>query len=139
MPSLEHFCTFEGDLGMKVIGKTPGGMRIDFPFEGTATGPHWEGERPVRGVDYATVRGDGNMDLDIRAVIGEKREAVAYRGSGVSIAYPDNSADPKELITFQTANEDLAWLNSEIGVVFGRGEAGKLSLELYLVKGPQGS
>ena len=75
MPELEHFCTFEGDLGMKVIGKTPGGMRIDFPFEGTATGPHWEGERPVRGVDYATVRGDGNMDLDIRAVIGEKREA----------------------------------------------------------------
>ena len=134
MPELEHFCTFEGDLGMKVIGKTPGGMRIDFPFEGTATGPHWEGERPVSGVDYATVRGDGNMDLDIRAVIGEKREAVAYRGSGVSIAHPDNSADPKELITFQTANEDLAWLNSEVGVVFGHGEAGKLSLEFYLVR-----
>jgi hypothetical protein len=134
MPELEHFCTFEGDLGMNVIGRTPGGMRIDFPFEGTATGPHWEGERPVRGVDYATVRGDGNMDLDIRAVIGEKREAVAYRGSGVSIAHPDNSADPKELITFQTANEDLAWLNNEVGVVFGHGEAGKLSLEFYLVK-----
>lgn len=134
MPELEHFCTFEGDLGMKVIGKTPGGMRIDFPFEGTAAGPHWEGERPVRGVDYATVRGDGNMDLDIRAVIGEKREAVAYRGSGVSIANPDNSADPKELVTFQTANEDLAWLNNEIAVVFGHGEAGKLSLTFYLVK-----
>ena len=134
MPELEHFCTFEGDLGMKVIGKTPGGMRIDFPFEGTATGPHWEGERPVRGVDYATVRDDGNMDLDIRAVIGEKREAVAYRGSGVSIANPDNSADPKELVTFQTASEDLAWLNNEIAVVVGHGEAGKLNLEFYLVR-----
>ena len=134
MPELEHFCTFEGDLGMEVIGKTPGGMRIDFPFEGTATGPHWEGERVVSGVDYATVRGDGNMDLDIRAVIGEKREAVSYRGSGVSIANPDNSADPKELVTFQTGNEDLAWLNNEIAVVFGHGEDGKLSLEFYLVK-----
>ena len=134
MPELEHFCTFEGNLGMKVLGKTPGGMRIDFPFEGTATSPHWEGERPVAGVDYATVRGDGNMDLDIRAVIGEKREAVAYRGSGVSIANPDNSADPRELITFQTANEDLAWLNNEIGVVLGHGESGKLNLEFYLVR-----
>lgn len=134
MPSLEHFCSFEGDLGMQVIGKAPGGMRIDFPFEGSATSPHWDGERPVRGVDYATVRSDGNMDLDIRAVIGEKREAVSYRGSGVSIAHPDNSADPKELVTFETANEDLSWLNNEIGVVFGHGEAGKLTLEFYLVR-----
>lgn len=134
MPSLDHFCSFEGDLGMQVIGKTPGGMRIDFPFEGTATSPHWEGERPVRGVDYATVRDDGNMNLDIRAVIGEKKEAVGYRGSGVSIANPDRSADPRELVSFETANEDLAWLNDEVAAVFGHGEAGKLTLEFYLVK-----
>ena len=134
MPSLEHFCSFQGDLGMQIIGKTPGGVRIDFPFEGTATSPHWDGERPVRGVDYATVRDDGNMNLDIRAVIGEKKEAVSYRGSGVSIANPDRSADPKELVSFETANEDLAWLNDEVAVVFGHGEAGKLTLEFYLVK-----
>ncbi len=134
MPSLEHFCSFEGDLGMQVIGKTPGGMRIDFPFEGTANGPHWEGERPINGVDYATVRADGNMSLDIRGVIGEKREAVSYRGSGVSIANPDRSADPKELVTFETANEDLAWLNDEVAVVFGHGEGGRLALDFYLVR-----
>ena len=134
MPSLEHLCHFEGELGMQVIGKTPAGTRIDFPFEGTATGPHWEGERPVRGVDYATVREDGNMNLDIRAVIGEKRESVSYRGSGVSIANPDRSADPKELVSFETANEDLAWLNDEVAVVFGHGEAGRLTLDFYLVR-----
>ena len=45
MPSLEHFCTITATLeNMKVIGSVPSGMRIDFPFEGTATGPHWEGE-----------------------------------------------------------------------------------------------
>lgn len=109
-------------------------MRIDFPFEGTATGPHWEGERSVRGVDYVTVRSDGNMILDIRGVIGDKKEAVSYRGMGVSIANPDRSADPKELITFATANEDLAWLNDEIAVAFGHGEGGKLELEIYLVR-----
>ena len=134
MPSLEEFCTIEAELGMNVIGKVPGGMRIDFPFEGAATGSHWEGERPVRGVDYVTVRSDGNMALDVHAVIGEKREAVSYRGNGVSIVNPDQSADPKELITFETGNEDLAWLNNEIGVAFGHGEDGKITLRIYLVK-----
>jgi hypothetical protein len=134
MPSLEKFCTITADMGMRVMGNTPAGMRIDFPFQGTAVGPHWEGERPVSGIDYVTVRGDGNMDLDIHASIGEKRETVAYRGTGVSIANPDKSAEPRELLTFQTGNEDLSWLNNEIGVAFGRGESGKLTVEVYLVK-----
>jgi len=134
MPSLERFCTVEGDLGMNVIGKAPIGMRIDFPFQGMATSEHWEGERPVRGVDYVTVRGDGNMSLDIRATIGEKREAVSYRGSGVSIANEDRSADPKELIVFETGNEELAWLNDEVGVAFGHGAEGKIKLEIYLIR-----
>lgn len=134
MPSLEKFCSIEADLGMEVIGGGPVGMRIDFPFTGVATSEHWDGERPVKGVDYTTVRGDGNMALDIRAVIGEKREAVSYRAGGVSISNPDRSADPKELVTFHTGNEDLAWLNTEIGVAFGHGEEAKLSLDVYLVK-----
>lgn len=134
MPSLEKFCSIEAELGMEIIGSGPGGMRIDFPFTGVATSEHWDGERSVKGVDYTTVRGDGNMDLDIRAVIGEKREAISYSGGGVSIANPDQSADPKELITFHTGNEDMVWLNTEIGVAFGHGEAGKISLDIYLVK-----
>ncbi|MEA1901925.1 MAG: DUF3237 family protein [Actinomycetota bacterium] len=134
MPSLEEFCKIEADLGMNVIGKAPAGMRIDFPFKGTATSSHWDGERPVRGVDYVTMRSDGNMVLDIHATIGEKRDAVSYSGSGVSIANPDQSADPKELITFETGNEGLAWLNNEIGVAFGHGEGGKISLTVYIVR-----
>ena len=134
MPSLEKFCSVEGDLGMNVIGKTPAGMRIDFPFQGTATSEHWEGERAVVGVDYVTVREDGNMILDIHATIGEKREAVAYTGRGISIANEDRSADPKELIVFETGNEDLAWLNNEVGVAFGHGAGGRISLEIFLIK-----
>ena len=55
-----------------------------------------------------TVRSDGNMDLEIYATIGEGRETVSYRAPGISIANPDRSASPKELIAFQTGNEDLA-------------------------------
>jgi hypothetical protein len=134
MPSIEKFCTVEADLGRNVIGKAPTGMRIDFPFEGTATSEHWDGERPVRGVDYVTVRSDGNMTLDIHATIGEKRESVSYRAIGVSIANEDQSADPKELIVFETGNEDLAWLNDEVAVAFGHGAGGKITLDIYLIR-----
>jgi hypothetical protein len=135
VPSLEEFCTVKADLGMTVIGDAPAGMRIDFPFEGVATSPHWEGERPLKGMDYVTVRSDGNMVLDIHGTIGEKRESVAYNGIGVSIANPDRSADPRELVVFQTGNEELAWLNDEVGVVLGHGEAGKIELTFYVVRG----
>lgn len=134
MPSLEKFCSVEATLGMNVIGRTPAGMRIDFPFEGVATSEHWEGEWPVKGMDYVTVRDDGNMILDVRATIGEKREQVSYTATGVSIANEDQSADPKELIVFATGNEDLAWLNNEVGVAFGHGEGGKISLVIHLAK-----
>jgi len=117
----------------RMLGHVPAGTRIDFPFEGSAIGPHWEGDRVVRGVDYVTVRGDGNMDLDIRGVIGEKRESVAYRAGGVSIAHEDKTASPQELITFQTGNEDLAWLNSVVGVGLGRGGS-ELELSVYIVR-----
>lgn len=120
-------------MAPRMIGRTPAGTRIDFPFEGTATSPHWEGERSVRGVDYVTVRADGNMDLDIHGTIGEKKETIAYRATGVSIAHEDQTASPQELIVFQTGNEDLAWLNSRVGVGLGHGGA-DLELTIYLVR-----
>ena len=133
MPDLELFCTVEASMTPRMIGHVPAGTRIDFPFEGTATGPHWDGERPVRGIDYVTVRSDGNMDLEIRGAIGEKRETVSYRAGGVSIAHEDKTASPQELITFQTGNEDLAWLNTVIGIGLGRGGA-QLELAIYVVR-----
>lgn len=134
MPELEPFCTIEAQMTPRMVGRTPAGVRIDFPFQGVATSPHWEGERPVNGVDYSTVRGDGNMDLDIHAVIGEKRESVGYRATGVSVVQEDQSAEINELITFQTGNDDLAWLNNRIGVAIGRGAEGKLNLDVYLIE-----
>ena len=134
MPELELLCKIEAEMTLRMVGRTPGGTRIDFPFQGTATGPHWEGERPVSGTDFATIRADGNMDLDIHGVIGEKRESVGYRATGVSVVQEDQSAEINELLTFQTGNEDLSWLNDRIGVAIGTGAAGKLSLQVYLVE-----
>jgi hypothetical protein len=134
MPSLEHFCTVTASMKPRMLGKMPSGVRIDFPFEGTATSPHWEGERPVQGIDYVTVRGDGHMDLEIHGTIGAKRETVAYRATGVSVVVSDTEAHPQELITFQTGNEDLAWLNTAVGVGLGGGEAGALTLDIHIIR-----
>lgn len=134
MPSLEPFCSITGRLEMNVIGRTPGGMRIDFPFVGSATSGHWEGERPVSGTDYVTVRSDSHMDLDIHAVIGDGRQKVSYSATGVSIAGEERgSAFPRELITFETADENLGFLNTAIGVGLGSATDGTLRLEIYLV------
>jgi len=134
VPNLEEFCQITATMAPRMLGKMPSGTRIDFPFEGTATSSHWEGERPVRGIDFVSVRSDGHMDLDIRATIGEKRETIAYRGSGVSIAVSPTEAHPQELITFQTGNEDLAWLNTAVGVGLGGAEGGNISLTIYVIR-----
>jgi len=134
MPDLERFCTISASLAMEVIGPTPGGMRVDFPFTGTATGPHWEGEWPVKGVDYVTIRSDNNLALDIRATIGEGRDVIAYRGSGVSIRLDEKTAEPYELLTFETAGERFSWLNTCIAVGLGRGEGMDLTIDFYVVR-----
>jgi hypothetical protein len=134
MPNLEEFCQIKASMAPRMLGKMPQGTRIDFPFEGTATSAHWEGERTVKGVDYVTVRLDGHMDLDIRATIGEKRETVAYRGAGVSIVKSPTEALPQELLTFQTGNEDLSWLNTAVGVGLGSGEGGAIGITIYIVR-----
>lgn len=134
MPSLEEFCTITATLRPRMLGKTPAGVRIDFAFEGTAEGPHWEGARPVSGVDYATVRADGNLDLQIRGVIGEGRQTVSYQATGVSIMQSKTEALPRELLTFQTSDEALAWLNTSVGVAVGQGKGLDLTLGVYLVK-----
>jgi hypothetical protein len=133
MPELTELCTITATMAFEPLGPVPSGMRIDVPFEGTATSPHWEGERPVKGVDYVTVRSDGNMSLDIRGRIGSGRQVVGYTARGVSLAAGQGAAEPRELLTFETADADLAWLNTAIAVAVGRGEGTTLELTVYTV------
>jgi len=133
MASLEEFCKISATLKFNVIGPVPTGTRIDVDFVGTVTSSHWEGELPVSGVDYITVQGDGNMGLEIRARIGEGKGMVAYSATGLSIGGEDGVANIQELVRFETANEDLAFLNGRVGVAIGTGKGPKLDLTVYLV------
>jgi len=133
MPALDEFCTIEATMGFEMIGSVPAGTRLDVPFEGMASSTRWDGELAVRGVDYVTIRSDGNMALDIRARMGQGKGMVSYRGTGVSVVPERGIAEPRELLTFETANEDFAYLNTAVGVAVGRGEGPNLSLTVYLL------
>lgn len=135
MASLEAFCTITASATYVPTGRTPAGFRVDTVFEGTATSSHWEGERPVTGVDYALVRGDGHSNLDIRGRIGEGKDTVWYRAGGV--ARPGESRGqmfPQEWMTFETAVDELGFLNGSLGVAVGELDGPSLELTVYLVK-----
>ncbi len=135
MPSLTPFCSLSLDLSFVMIGPAPAGTRLDVPFTGTATSSHWEGERPVRGIDYVTIHPDGTMNLDIRATIGEGSDVVAYSATGVSKPGPEKGESiPHELLRFHTASEELAFLNNSVGAATGLSAGGKLNLDVALVE-----
>jgi len=98
----------------------PQGARIDVAFEGRATG-RLAGR--VTGVDYLTVRADGRIDLDIRAVIATddgQRIALSADGVGVPRA-AEPVADLCENVRLTTAAENYAWVQTRqiwgIGIV----------------------
>lgn len=130
MASLTEFAKISGTLHFTPIGNVSAGFRLDIPFEGSATSEHWEGERPVSGLDRVTVGADGIQNLDITARIGTGKQTVAYSAIGRGT----NDGGPKELIVFETAIEELGWLNSAIGVALGSIEKDRLELTVYIVE-----
>jgi hypothetical protein len=137
MAELHELCTIRVKVRYEPVGPTPSGKRLDAPFEGSATSPHWEGERPVTGIDYVTFRSDGTFAVDIRGRIGSGREVVAYQAQGIAGFDPDTKVtDARELFRFETAAADLAWLNRTVGVGIGGGEGDDLEVQVFTVDPP---
>jgi hypothetical protein len=111
----------------------PQGARIDVAFEGRASG-RLAGR--VSGVDYLTVRADGRIDLDIRAVIATddgQRIALSADGVGVPRA-AEPVADLCENVRLTTAAENYAWVQTRqiwgIGIV--NLAAGTVHIDAYM-------
>ncbi len=128
MSTLSPFCTLTLTLDFVPIGKVEAGFRLDVPFSGVATSPHWEGEKPVAGVDHVSIGPGGVQSLEIRGRIGEGKDIVAYRAIGRG-----TDAGPRELIVFETAVEEFAHLNSAIAVASGSVDGTTLVLDVSLV------
>ena len=111
----------------------PQGVRMDIAFEGQARG-RLAGR--VRGVDYARMRADGRIDLDIRAVI-ETDDGCRIALSADGVAKPraaEPVADLYENVSLTTAAEGYAWVNAR--QIWGSGTVnfatGKIHIDGYM-------
>ncbi|MEM1334505.1 MAG: hypothetical protein AAGG08_13715 [Actinomycetota bacterium] len=126
MASSTPLCTIVATLRFKPIGKLATGMKLDVPFEGVATSERWEGEWRVEGTDDVTIGADGIQQLDIRGRISNGERTIKY----AAIGRGTNDTGPQELMTFETADEELADLNSTVAVAFGSIDGDQLTLHV---------
>lgn len=89
----------------------PQGIRIDVAFDGRVQG-RLTGK--MKGVDYARMRADGRIDLDIRATIEtDDGHRIALTADGVATPRAgEPAADLFENVTLGTAAEPHAWVNA---------------------------
>jgi hypothetical protein len=98
------------------IGTTPVGHRMNLELEGD-TDPDSRLQGHLTGVDYLTVRSDGVLDLNVHATLRRPEGGVvALRGSGLATRTPDGAARGQLALRFETAAEDLAFLNQTLGI-----------------------
>jgi hypothetical protein len=111
----------------------PQGLRIDIAFEGRASG-RLTGR--VRGVDYARVRADRRIDLDIRAMIElENGARIALSADGVAVPRAGEPiGDLSENVRLSTAAKAYAWVNARQVWAVGTVDfaAGKVHIDGYM-------
>jgi hypothetical protein len=111
----------------------PQGLRIDIAFEGRPTG-RLTGR--VRGVDYAWMRADGRIELDVRATIEVENGArIALSAGGVAVPRDGEPiGDLSENVSLSTAAKDYDWVNAR--QVWGVGTVnfavGKVHIDAYM-------
>lgn len=99
------------DLLTGAAAPPPTGLRVDIAFEGEARGRL---AGAIRGVDYLNIRGDGRMELDIRAELTTPEgDKIAMRIGGVGLPQPGSTASLlRENIQLTTASPRYAWVNA---------------------------
>lgn len=112
------------------IGSTPAGHRMNLQIEGdVAPGGRVDGH--ISGIDYLCVRPDGVIELNIRATLtSEMGEIVAVRGSGLAVLSAEGPAQGRIALTYQTASQDLAWLNRTLGVAVTQADMAEGTLQM---------
>lgn len=135
-PTLEHIYGMHVDLEPpQMVGQTPAGTRQIFVVKGgTFEGPKLKGELLPGGGDWALLRSDGAVQLDVRASMRTEDGALIYGYySGLIIAsmaiygriFGGEDVPLSEYYfyvnpMFQTAAPQYEWLNRKIAI--GRGK-----------------
>lgn len=131
------------------IGPGPEGHRAIFPIaDGTVKGERINGRFLPVGADWARIRPDGSIAVDVRATIRTDDDAlilVTYVGR--LVASPDilpavldvgraEPVDPalyyfRTLVTFETASPAYAWLNAVCAVGVGHTGDGGVTYRVH--------
>ena len=148
-PRLEHIFDMRADLeAPQVLAGAPLGTRQIFIVKGGAVeGPKLRGEILPGGGDWATVRSDGAVQLDVRGTMRTDDGALVYMTySGLMIATPEvfgrlfqgQDVPLSEYYfytnpVFQTGAEQYAWLNRVIGIGRGKVVPGAVEYRVWAV------
>jgi len=135
-PELEYIADLVGYVTMPVpIGPAAWGTRLIFPIvRGTVEGPKMKGIARPFGADWAIIRADNCLELDVRLIVETDDGAlihVEYRGvidmtqeqveqllSGQAVEGLKVHTAPR----FETAHPDYVWLNRIQAVGCGSAE-----------------
>ncbi len=131
------------------IGATPNGQRAIFPVGGgTLKGERLNGRFIPPGGDWALVRGDGSIVVDVRATVETDDGALIYLTyTGRLVADPAllpavldvTAAEPvdpsryyfRTLILFETGSPAYGWLNGICAVGLGSTGSGGVQYRTY--------
>ena len=149
-PKLKHLYDMHVDVeAPQVIGATPKGMRQVFIVKGgTVEGPRLKGKMLPGGGDWALIRTDGAVQLDVRATLQTDDGALIYATyGGLIVAKPavfgrlfqgeDVPLSEYYFYTnpvFQTGAPQYAWLNKLIAVGRAKVVPGGVEYRVWAVK-----
>ncbi len=148
-PRFELLFDMHADLEPpQVVGQTPMGVRQIFIVRGgTFQGPRLKGEVLPGGGDWAILRPDGALQLDVRATLRTDDGALIYATySGLIVAAPEVFArltQGQEVPLseyyfytnpmFQTGAQQYAWLNRLLAIGRGRVVPGAVEYRVWAV------
>jgi hypothetical protein len=150
-PRLEHLYDMHVDLeAPQVIGQTPMGVRQVFIVKGgTFEGPKLKGTILPGGGDWATMRPDGAIQLDVRATVQTDDGAMIYAyysGYIHPVATAMRAAAGEDLPLneyyfytspiFQTGAPQYDWLNRTVAIGRGRVVEGGVEYRVWAVVNP---
>jgi hypothetical protein len=148
-PTLEYLFDIHVDLeAPQVVGATPQGMRQIFIVKsGSVEGTRLKGKILPGGGDWALVRPDGAVQLDIRATVHTDDGALIYATyGGLIVAEPavfDRLLQAEDVPLneyyfyvnpmFQTGAPQYAWLNKLIAIGRGKVVPGGVEYRVWAV------
>jgi Protein of unknown function (DUF3237) len=151
---LQSTFLFAARIGLSAplaVGATPEGQRVIYHVTGgELSGPRIKGRYLPSGGEWARIRPDGSLAIDVRCCVETDDDALIYvtyqgrlvvppelQGQVFDMAAPDRPAPSTYYFRvaplFETASENYAWLNGIQAVGVGEVVQGGVAYRVYQI------